>query len=171
MTETAAIHGSSGVEISDDQKYLYKIWHKWDAGPVACFCMLNPAYPTDSHRDPIPMLCEKYARASGCGGIEIVNLYARITVFMDVLRNGRDSVGARNDEVIVESAKAAGMFIAAWGWVDMARERIVVVERKLREAGVRALCLGTTMGGHPKFPVFAADDARPLPYIHAKDAS
>jgi len=167
MTDRAGI-GKQGADFSEDRIYLYRRWHRWSEKPAACFCMMNPPYEDNDCAEPIAQRCEVFARAWGCGGIEIVNLFAIINAQLDVLRKHSDPVGPRNDQTIIEAAKSSSVFIAAWKCFDVARKRADDVEKMLQEAGVQIMCLGT-IRGFPAYPFFAADDARPVPYVHPKE--
>ena len=157
-----------GADFSEDRVYLYKRWHRWSEAPSACFCMLNPPFLDKDCQEPIAHRCETFARSWECGGIEIVNLFGIVTCHLDDLRRHSDPVGPRNDQTIIEAAKNAGSFIAAWTCFDLARKRIHAVEKMLNDAGVKIMCLGTTRG-YPTYPFFAAADARPVSYVHLKE--
>lgn len=157
-----------GADFSEDGVYLYKRWHKWGDQPGAVFCLINPPFPDKDHNEPVMQKCEHFARSWGCGGVEIVHLFALVTCLLKELHDSKDPVGPRNDQTILESAKAAQVFVAAWKCFGVAQARIVAVEKMLQTAGVKIMCLGT-LRGYPMYPFFAEENAKPVPYARTKD--
>lgn len=145
--------------ISDCTRYRYWLKRWWDddaAKPWACFVMLNPSTADAAKDDPTIRRCTLFARAWGCVGIYVVNLFALRSPNPALLRTVVNPVGPDNDWHIKQAFELAkGPIVAAWGAHPFAATRA----RSVRElvAGVEMKCLGTTKGGHPKHPLYVAD--------------
>lgn len=66
-----------GAVISDDGRYRYRLWRTWAPElPRMAWIMLNPSTADAEVDDPTIRRCVGFAKREGCGGIEVVNLYA-----------------------------------------------------------------------------------------------
>lgn len=156
---------TSYANLSDDGLYRYTLGRRWASpgGPdVAVFVMLNPSTADAEVDDPTIRRCIGFAKALGCGGLHVVNLYAfRATKPADMFAVA-DPVGPDNDRILTESAVAARNdgrpLIAAWG-ANAKPER---VRHVLSLPGFDALtALGVTKDGAPRHPLYLPATARP----------
>jgi hypothetical protein len=154
------------ARLSEDGLYRYELARRWALGPTARFIMLNPSTADAELDDPTIRRCVGFARALGCGGIVVANLYAyRATRPADLWR-AADPVGPRNDHILRElaarTAATGAPLIAAWG-ARVRPDRVEAVLHLLEAAGARDLltALGVTKDGAPRHPLYLPSSARP----------
>ena len=128
--------------------------------------MLNPS-TGDAHRDdPTIRRCMGFARAWGCGILEVVNLFSWRATRQGELRTVSDPVGPENDRHLRAVAATADLVVCAWGGWGGSRERAAAVLNLLRQTTPGPLwCLGVTRGGQPRHPLHvpAVQDTRDWP--------
>jgi hypothetical protein len=134
--------------------YRYSLSRRWEDGSCVNFVMLNPSTADECRNDPTVERCERRARQMGFGAFSVTNLFAwRATDPRDLRRAGTPE-GPRNDEVLVETAAAADLVIAAWGVHGAHRGRGARVACLLRGAGCRLHHLGLSRAGYPRHPLY-----------------
>jgi hypothetical protein len=134
---------------------------------------LNPSSADASLDDPTLRRMIGFSRAAGFAGLEVVNLFAwRATEPRELVRAAmeRDVVGLRNDEAIDTAARLSAVLVAAWGAVptglrkmhqtDRLRFRHRHVLSQLLEHGKPVLCLGHTLAGWPRHPLYVPNGRR-----------
>lgn len=131
-----------------------------DSG-TALFLMLNPSTADATADDPTIRRCRGFARAWGCAGIAVANLYALRSTDPHALFSHTDPVGPENDRYLHEIANEYGDAICAWG-ANARPERVEQVVKIFTDAGARLWCLGTTKSGAPKHPLYIRADQRPI---------
>ncbi len=149
---------------SDCETYRYLLTRDWGQGPRLVYILLNPSTATEEKNDPTIERCERRARALGCGGFGVANLFACRSTDPRGLRLAADPVGPRNDAVLAEAAQAAGQVICGWGIHGAFLGRGAVVAATLRAAGVDLLHLGLTAAGHPRHPLYVGYASQPAPW-------
>jgi hypothetical protein len=155
--------------------YRYTLTRIWDADkPSTLFIMLNPSTADSEEDDPTIRRCMGFARAWGCGTVEVVNLFAYRATEPALLASCARvapgvAVGRENDSYIracVEMHSNPGDYIvAAWGaWADRKelRFRREQVLRLLPLADL--MCLDVTQTGQPKHPLYCRADLTPTKY-------
>jgi hypothetical protein len=154
-----------GADFSNDRRYRFRLWRYWNRHEkAACFCMLNPSTANETDLDPTLRRCVGFARAWGCGGLEVVNLFAIVSPDPRVLLTDRDPIGEGNDDHIASAAMLAEVVVVGWGAFPEARVRSREVVDLLATVGVRPMCLGTTRAGHPRHPLYLRKTADLVPY-------
>jgi hypothetical protein len=151
--------------LSDDGRYRYTLGRWWGGGlgiGAAVFVMLNPSTADAEVDDPTIRRCIGFAKALGCDGLHVVNLYAYRATKPGDMFAADDPVGPENDRVLTNAATFARRegrpLIAAWG----ANAKSDRVDRVLRLPGFEALtALGVTRHGAPRHPLYLRADARP----------
>jgi len=154
----------AGADFSADRRYRYRLWRRWSDAKPACFCMLNPSTANETELDPTLRRCVGFARAWGCGGLEVVNLFAIVSPDPKVLLTDPDPVGEGNDEAIFAAADRANVLVVGWGAFPEARERARAVAAVLGCGGRPPMCLGTTVCGHPRHPLYLRKTAELVPW-------
>jgi len=153
--------------------YRYALARTWGVGPAsneraATFVMLNPSTADGRTDDPTIRRCVRFAQREGLGGIVVVNAYALRTTDPAGLVGHSDPVGPDNDQVIaaVLCERTPGPVIVAWGADKTMRgsARPEQVIKLLRANGVEPQCLGTTIDGYPRHPLFLKHDTPLRPY-------
>ena len=158
----------SGAILSPCGRYRYRLERRWDAGPTACFIMLNPSTADANHDDPTIRRCIGFAKREGCGGLVVVNLFSYRATDPRALLEDRNPLGGPEHEREFHRAitKADGPVIAAWG--SWSSKRFPNPGHwTAQRYGDRLLCLGKTKDGRPRHPLYVKADA-PLIALHQK---
>ena len=145
---------------------LHRDWRTTEERPRwATFVMLNPSTADGEQDDPTIRRCVGFARALGCTGLAVVNLYAfRATSPADLWKT-QDPVGPTNDHhlaVFLSMSKHYGFpVIAAWG----AHARPDRIAQVVALPGAdRLTCLGMTKSGAPRHPLYLPATAELVPW-------
>jgi hypothetical protein len=125
------------------------------------FIALNPSTADHRHDDPTIRRCMTFARDWGFGGLVVANLFAYRTSEPARLRLADAPIGPRNDRWLSCLASRASLVLAAWGIHGDYLGRAERVRSRLH--GLH--CLGTTMRGLPRHPLYVRRDARPAPLV------
>lgn len=156
---------ASGAWISDDGLYRYRLWRNWDeTRPPMAFVMLNPSTADATADDPTIRRCIGFARREGCGGLQVVNLYALRATRPVHLLDHPDPEGPENCAAWAETLyeEPAPVVVAAWG---AGGGMVGLPESKaLRGASANWRCLGTTKTGEPRHPLYVRGDQELVPW-------
>jgi hypothetical protein len=166
------IQDLGGALFSEDRIYRYRLWRRWSADkPIALFCMLNPSSAGEAFddNDPTVRKCIGYATRWGCGGIDIVNLFALVSTDPKGLREFEgDVVGARNkfvwEDALYSVRYPENIVVAAWGVQKhpLKTEQALAFQRAALAAGQTIKCLGLSeITGEPLHPLMLSYQ-RPL---------
>lgn len=161
--------------ISPDGLYRYWLGRRWSDGPLMVFIMLNPSTADGRVDDPTIRRCIGFARREGCGGVEVVNLYAlRATKPMHLLHHP-DPEGPDNPlswaQTLYPDLRGAGepsLVVAAWGAFS---DPDLPESQALKGCSVRLQCLGTTKSGAPRHPLYVKADQKLIPFCATPTAS
>ena len=154
------------AHVSEDGRYRYWLSRMWGEPnePMAHFIMLNPSTADAQRDDPTIRRCVGFAKALGCGGLFVLNLYAYRTTYPADLWKAKDPVGPENDRwiaTLLQLADENEPIIAAWG-ANAKADR--VGEVRALPGMARLTALAFTKGGHPRHPLYLPADARPVPF-------
>ncbi|KOF00671.1 hypothetical protein W7K_02885 [Stenotrophomonas geniculata N1] len=125
---------------------------------TALFLMLNPSTADADVDDPTIRRCRGFAKAWGCNGLTVANLFALRSTDPALLLSHAAPIGPLNDGWLRKLASEYGDVVCAWGAHSMAVGRSIVVAQLLRQAGARLWCLGTTKQGFPRHPLYVRGD-------------
>ena len=164
----AAVFSSCG-------RYRYALARCWSDQPGRIvWIMLNPSRAGATRDDPTIRRCTAFSRSWGYGGMTVVNLYALCTADPDQLQHAEDPVGPENDIHVARTcawslSATAGRrdVIAAWGAHPLAAARAGLV---LSIAGLRVDCLGMTLAGHPRHPLYVPSSQPRLAFLGMRAA-
>ena len=152
---------SAGAAFSPCGRYRWWLGRIWQpAGPRLLFVGLNPSRADGQRDDPTLRRLVAFARDWGYGGLEVMNLFARVSPFPAALRADPDPVGRRCDAWIRRRLQdlAAGELPArlwlGWGNGGRWRDRDAAVLDLVRREGWPAACLGRTRRGQPGHPLY-----------------
>jgi hypothetical protein len=140
--------------------YLKRVWDK--TLPIVAFVLFNPSESTELLTDPTVNNCISLALRWHCGGIIIVNLYAKISSISEKLKSKyAASIGVRNDEFIEIAALESNCIVAAWGQFDGVKARAKAVMKLLEKYEVYRI--GNYVGEkrepyHPRRPGISISD-------------
>ena len=148
-----------GSEFSECGSYRYRIWNTWDKKkPVVSFIGLH----SESHPDGrLDRKLKALAIGHGCGGYQLLNLFAaKCDQPQDVWKT-ENPVGNANDRVIRLTVLGTSFTVCAWGRIGqhLARSAQVLAALQATLPKCQTYCYGLTepVGG-------CRDDGRRYPY-------
>ena len=146
-------------------RYRYELTRRWAVGPVAVMVGLNPSTADHEVDDPTTRRCVGFAKAWGCGGLVLVNLFALRSTDPRRLRDHDDPVGAMNDRFLAAALDAAGdrPVVACWGVRGTLRGRDAEVLALFGDRPVQ--CFGRTRDGHPRHPLYLPNTTDLSPFL------
>lgn len=158
---------NDGAVFSQDRKYRYALWRKWEAiTTYALFIGLNPSTADEHEDDPTIRRCKRFAKDWGFGAVCMVNLFAlRATDPWKMLAHN-NPVGPENDMWIQKLSHDAGVIVCAWGAHGGYMQRNKQVLEML--GGYELMCLGFTKSGKPRHPLYIKAD-KPLDVFHGQN--
>lgn len=145
-----------------DGPYRYHLARWWGPGDRVVWVMLNPSTADAVDDDPTIRRCISFSQRAGFGGLHVVNLFGLIATRPVHLRTAVDPIGPGNrtmiNHVLTSYQPPVKSVVAAWGAaVDhvpaAAAERDHLLKLAKRRRAI-ILDLGTTMGGHPRHPLY-----------------
>lgn len=146
---------------NDDRthRYLWKrVWNK--DKPIISVIMLNPCLSDNIITDTTnALVVNNVAMLSEYGGVEILNLYSKLTAKIRFKEESDDSLNdAENDTYIIKSVERSSATVLAWGKAANNNERI---EKRVSEVlnilapfqeKLFVISDGTRTGLHPLTP-------------------
>jgi hypothetical protein len=153
----------SGAVFDATRHYRYTLWREWDGTRSrVAIVMLNPSVADEMQNDPTIRRCIAFARSWGYGSVEIVNLFAYRTPYPKKLSNATEPIGIDNDKYLLQASNRSSRLVFAWGNWGYLRNRAWQVHNLL--AGLEGYCLGLTLTGQPRHPLYLAKDTQLIPY-------
>jgi len=147
---------SKNAVISPCGRYRYRLSRSWEPQRLPLvWIMLNPSTADAEIDDPTIRRCIAFSKREGAGGLEVLNLFALRATNPSALRSADDPIGPDNDQWIREVLHPHSRCVCAWGAFP-AWDRVAAVMDLAR--GINFLCLGRTAAGHPKHPLYIAND-------------
>ena len=152
--------------------YRYRLSRTWDeTATTVAWVMLNPSTATAIAEDNTIRRVVGFSREWGHGKADVVNLFAFRSPDPAALIRVHDPVGPDNDGAIVDVVSTADHVVLAWGnrgemanpLTGVARHREVT--DLIGGLGRRVSCLGWTIGGQPRHPLYVRSDAAPIPFV------
>ena len=139
-------------------RYRYRLRRWWAPGPRVAFVMLNPNAADAVRDDPTIRRCISFARGWAFGSVDVVNLFGyRTRDPRELLRVG-DPVGLENDRFLRRAVRSADLSVCAWGAAAAAATRAKVIADLFDGCALR--CLGRTLSGAPRHPLYLRRDTR-----------
>ena len=148
---------ASGAILSQDRKYRYALWRRWDYNaPYCLFVGLNPSTANEYEDDPTIRRCKRFASDWGYGAVVMANLFALRATDPKVMMSHREPIGIDNDVWLQDLARSAELIVCAWGTKGghLHRDRHVASILAAHEVH----CLGTTKDEHPRHPLYIKAD-------------
>jgi hypothetical protein len=128
--------------------------------------MLNPSTADHEYNDATIERCERRAKALGYGSLVVWNLFAFRATDPKILKEESDPVGPDNDyfikEALTEVVSKNGLVIAGWGSHGAHLGRNQYIANVISDLGIQIFCLGSTMSGQPKHPLYISYDVEPI---------
>lgn len=151
---------------SPDRRHRY-----WLSRPLAAkgirlaVAMQNPSAAGPDENDPTVIRVCGFARALGAAEVEVVNMGAGVaTDPADFLRMP-DPIGERNYDVLLESARGADLYVAAWGALSPRLRRLFRLSLGIVRRFRGLKCWGKTKGGDPRHPLYLPGDVGLVDFV------
>lgn len=136
-----------------DGPYRYTLVREWDdMMPTLGIIMLNPSTADGDHDDPTIKRCIGFAKRELFGGIHVCNLFAFRATDPRELTSQSDPLGPRNQGALIEMLSTTQVVLCAWGASLHAVSAATIVP--FAAACGSLVCLGTTMKGAPRHPLY-----------------
>jgi hypothetical protein len=146
--------------LSRDNAYRYALYRRVQPGfeGRVLFVMLNPSTADGLRNDNTIRACIRFTRAWNYEELLVANLYAYRSRDPRALTLAKDPRGPLNDEFVRVLAGRAQLIVAAWGMhageEENTRMRMILSEYD------NLYCLGETLEGKPRHPLFIPTDRR-----------
>lgn len=111
---------------SDDRTHRF-LWKRvWDKDkPIAAVIMLNPCMADNIITDTTTSLVvNNVAKLGEYGGVEILNLYSKLTTKLRFTESDEELNDKENDSYILKAVEESSIAILAWGKAVNINERI-----------------------------------------------
>ncbi len=150
--------------LSECRTYRYALTR--DVAPLTgegtvTFIGLNPSTADEEQDDPTIRRCVGFARSWGFARLKMLNLYAFRATDPNDLFAAEDMVGPDNDCTIAKVVGGSDLVVCAWG-ANGTPPRT----RQVLDLVAAPHCLGLTMHGAPRHPLYVKGDTQPLPFAH-----
>ena len=163
--------------ISPCGKYRYYLSRIWDnSKPTVLFIMFNPSTADHEVDDPTIRRCIGFAKSWDCGGLYVVNLFARRDSDPRAIFGFWEDVGEDNDAHIRRlvnghlnsDGTVDGYIVIAWGGLAHPADVRWRRDEVIGNLPVNLItCLGVTKSGEPKHPLYVPASTKPIPYQKA----
>lgn len=156
-------------------RYRWWLARRWDPQrPPVLFIGLNPSRADAQRDDPTLRRLQGFARSWGYGGLEVLNLFARISASPAGLRRSADPEGPENNRWLEQRLRAlppGGAVWLGWGnggaWRQRDQRVLALLQQQLpADGGAPLLALGLTASGQPRHPLYVPGDAQPQRLLH-----
>lgn len=164
----------NGAWISECKKYRTLLWRTFEDNPASAplmLTMLNPSNADHTEDDPTIRRAIGFAKREGCGGLIVVNLSPYRTSDPKKLHaaHGRRldvMLSQKNDDAVRQAAQVARVALFAWGgnirpWME---DAVKSVRSGVHERRLTPKCLGRTLTGHPRHPLYVRANTRLLSF-------
>lgn len=158
ITEKDTIRCEAIFNDSRTHRYLWRrVWDK--DKPTIAVIMLNPCQADNIITDTTTALVvNNVAKLEEYGGVEILNLYSKLTTKLNFKESDEELNDQENDSHIIKAVKDSSKTILAWGM--SANSNVRIEERatevvKLLKEHKEKLCMisdGERIGLHPLTP-------------------
>jgi hypothetical protein len=150
------VRGAATFDASGLYRYRLRRW--WAPGPRVAFVMLNPNNADARTDDPTIRRCVGFARRWAFGSVDVVNLFGYRTADPRELLRVEDPVGPENDRHLRHAVRRADLVVCAWGATSVAALRAGELDGLFDGRDLR--CLGRTLSGAPRHPLYLRGDTR-----------
>lgn len=150
-----------------ESDYRYTLTRSWDSGKgVVCWVCLNPSNKPDHVDSPTRKAIIHFSQKEGYEELILVNLYAAVTPYGRLLYRHPAPRGPENDWFVEMAMMSAEDVVFAWGGFSFYKtvEPPTDVEHIAQGHGIHPLCLGRTLSGAPRHPLYAHKRSILQPY-------
>jgi len=148
---------NNGEIVSEDGKYHYKTWRKWDGSrPPVIFILAN-----EISGDVTIDRCIRFAKDWLCGAAILLPLFAlKVKDNRDIVVASKSNedrlriIGPETDIIIYDTfvENPMSQIICGWGPFGMLTKRGDAMMRLIREVGRKPLCIDQAPEGFPRPP-------------------
>jgi hypothetical protein len=166
---------SGSARISDDGCYRYTLVRHLQVGLQAIsdhrqvlFIMLNPSTADADHDDATIRRCMNFAARWDFAELHVGNLYAYRATDPDELADQPDAIGPDNDLWLERLASSSKLVVVAWGahWLATQRAwKVIEICQLCGHDATTIRCLGLTVDGYPRHPLYVRADTGLMPYL------
>ena len=154
----------NGATFSDCRNYRYALWRIWDKNkPLAMVIGLNPSTANETKSDPTIRRLEGMVREWEYGGFYMMNLFAIVSPYPEVLKTHPDPLGDNNGW-LQRIEPLCKMVVFAWGNFKEAEERA----KEVVEMFPDAYALHINKNGSPKHPLYCPKATKPIRFTLTK---
>jgi len=150
----------SGAIFDGTGQYRYSLWRIWDPDkPLVMFIGLNPSTADQENDDPTIRRVRNFAVSWGYGGVYMMNLFAYVTAYPDILKQAADPI-RDNDKWLTDISGKCQDIIFSWGAFSEAKQRAKEVIKMFPDA----LAISINKDGSPGHPLYLKSDLKPIKY-------
>lgn len=172
------VNDDKGATFNADRTHRYRCWRTWDADlPPLAWLMLNPSTADERVLDPTLKRVRAFSIAWGFGGFEVWNLWSLRSTdpkgLWTWLRDADSKEATANSAAIWKQLPRFRQAVCAWGAFSgcscgaqrgAARETARAALAMIHGFEVETVCLGQTLDGHPRHPLYIHSDQCRIPY-------
>jgi hypothetical protein len=162
-TTTAVVE--RGAVIDRDGVYRYELTRRWGDGAELVWVMCNPSIADGHIDDPTIRRCIGFSASWGFASLRVVNIFALRSTDPRPLRRHEEPESNGNLEIVMRALADTEWALAAWGALrpslTVRSKTYAAVNAFARDTG-RVRCLGTTMHGEPRHPLYRHHSTTPL---------
>lgn len=172
-TPCCSKRGLSGACFSEDRRFRYALWRRWNQGRTIAFLLLNPSIANEEQLDNTLRRCQGTAKDLGYAGFEVANVFPLVsTDRSQVIKTpDRDGEIGRNHEHISEMLGRCGALVLGFGH-EVTRPPLRYVIKDLRKLFERLgkegmpspQALRITEQHLPQHPLYLPKGLVPQPY-------
>lgn len=141
------------------KQYRYLLTRSWgDSKGHVTFICLNPSTADEHDLDPTLKRIVGFITRMGHHRLVMTNIFAYRATDPRDMKAHPSPIGPENDARILEACRGAKAVVAGWGAHGTHLGRAAQVRQLLELNGVPVLCLGKTLSGQPKHPLYLAAD-------------
>lgn len=168
----------AGAWIEGD--YRYRLWRSWPKAIFASnvskitFGMLNPSTADGREDDPTIRRVVGFAKTWGFCRLEVLNLFPYRATDPKEVAAAKDPFGdsGRFEDAANEALCGTDLIVVAWGAAAaIPTARIAIAKDRLlgffERASAPIVCLGKTLDGEPRHPLYVPKNAIPEPWSPA----
>jgi hypothetical protein len=156
----------STASFSEDRRYRYTLFRRWEKGPVVAFIGLNPSTADETADDPTIRRCTDFSERWLCGGMVMLNIFAFRATDPEEMMLAGDPVGPYNDVNILAALSSCKMAICCWGNHGTHLHRASQMKKLLSDLFIPIKQLGPlTNEGQPRHPLYLHRETQPEPFV------
>jgi len=163
----------SGAIFSDDRRFRYALWRRWDNSPknldTLLFIGLNPSTANATRDDPTVVRLINFAKSWGFGGLFVGNLFSLISPNPAPLFLGEspELPGGPNDKALLNMRLLSTVVMVGWGeFGQYAGTRPAEVLDLVCDP---VHCIKMNQSGEPSHPLYLPGNSKLIRYYPKGD--